>query len=421
MAYVRFATMVATSTIVMFGLMYLNTYSIAHVHLSEARVYMALLMGSTMSLIMFLFMRKMYTRRSLNICIVGLSAGVFCASLWLVRSQRAIDDIAYMKGMIPHHSVAVMTSERAQIRNPRVRRLADRILSTQVKEIREMEGLIRELQATPPPRRAPVLPPSRPGLSFLEPEHHNLDQESQWSPVGYWAETPDLCGDQYWLFTRTRPASLGARTCVVTPNAAGDWTAECKDLTKAQVVPSPISGGERIEISKTNKALRVELARCGAQAPKPDLAQFSRLRAEAAGIDYLITTRRLVRHGVVTADEIFLVQAWRQDGEVVKIVAPIGGGPAAGQDREYYFRPGQKTPFLVSDPFSIFVLVDGRIAAWLDANGELISDFVPEKPSLRESSLLAEAAALQELAIPPPARAAEATGGSSSEARTSST
>lgn len=66
-----------------------------------------------------------------------------------------------MKAMIPHHSIAIMTSERAHIRDPRVRQLADEIIEAQVREIAEMERLIAELEATPPPRDATDLPSYR--------------------------------------------------------------------------------------------------------------------------------------------------------------------------------------------------------------------------------------------------------------------
>ncbi len=39
--YVRFFAMVATSTVVMFGLMYLNTYQLDHVWFSQTRAWMA--------------------------------------------------------------------------------------------------------------------------------------------------------------------------------------------------------------------------------------------------------------------------------------------------------------------------------------------------------------------------------------------
>lgn len=119
MSYVRFGTMIATSTVVMFVLMYLNTYAIDHIEYSQTRTWMALVMGAAMSVIMLSFMLSMYTNRLANAAIFIASVLVFSGALWLVRSQQTVDDVAYMKAMIPHHSIAVMTSERAQIRDPR--------------------------------------------------------------------------------------------------------------------------------------------------------------------------------------------------------------------------------------------------------------------------------------------------------------
>lgn len=145
-AYARFGAMVATSTVVMLGLMYLNTYQLDHVLFSQTRTYMALLMGATMAVIMLLFMRKMYPSRRLNFGIFVGSAVLFTLALWLVRSQVTVHDVSYMEAMIPHHSIAILTSERARIADPRVRRLADGIIETQRKEILEMKALIQDLQ-----------------------------------------------------------------------------------------------------------------------------------------------------------------------------------------------------------------------------------------------------------------------------------
>lgn len=159
MSYFRFLAMVVTSTIVMFGLMYLNTYSIEHVWFSQTRTWMALLMGAAMALVMLAFMASMYKSRRINLVIVAASILVFAASLWLVRSQQTVGDLAYMKAMIPHHSIAIMTSARAHIRDPRVRKLADGIIEAQVREIHEMESLIADLARNSPPADAPDLPP----------------------------------------------------------------------------------------------------------------------------------------------------------------------------------------------------------------------------------------------------------------------
>lgn len=160
MSYRRFAAMIATSTVVMFGLMYLNTYALDHVTFSQTRAWMALLMGAVMAVVMLAFMGSMYPSRRVNLAIVGASVLVFAASLFLVRSQATVDDVSYMKAMIPHHSIAIMTSERARIRDPRVRRLADGIIAAQVREIGEMKALIATLEQNPPAPDAPVLPPA---------------------------------------------------------------------------------------------------------------------------------------------------------------------------------------------------------------------------------------------------------------------
>lgn len=147
MAYLKFAAMIATSTAAMYVMMYLNTYSLDHVLWSQTRAWMALYMGAGMAVIMLAYMRGMYTYRNLNIAIF-LGAGlVFATSVYLVRSQRTVDDIAWMRAMIPHHSIAILTSERAGLTDPRVRELADEIIATQRREIELMAELIADLKA----------------------------------------------------------------------------------------------------------------------------------------------------------------------------------------------------------------------------------------------------------------------------------
>ena len=145
MSYLRFAGMIATSTVVMFGLMYLNTYALDHVAYSQTRTWMALVIGATMSIIMLGFMWSMYKNKRANAVILAGSVIVFAGALWLVRSQETVYDISYMKAMIPHHSIAILTSERAHIRDPRVRQLADEIIEAQVREIEEMKKLIADM------------------------------------------------------------------------------------------------------------------------------------------------------------------------------------------------------------------------------------------------------------------------------------
>jgi uncharacterized protein (DUF305 family) len=144
--YTRFGAMIVTSTLVMFGLMYLNTYQMDHVFFSETRAYMALVMGATMAVVMLSFMWSMYKDRRVNLGIIGGSVIVLAAALWLVRSQATVDDVSYMRAMIPHHSIAILTSERARITDPRVRELADAIIEAQRREIDEMRALIADIE-----------------------------------------------------------------------------------------------------------------------------------------------------------------------------------------------------------------------------------------------------------------------------------
>lgn len=144
--YIKFGLMILTSTIVMYGLMYLNTYELGHVTFSETRVYMAIMMGGFMALIMLLFMLNMYKKKAINLAIIGGSIVVIALTLFLVRSQATVDDTSWMKAMIPHHSIAILTSERAKIEDPRVQELADQIIEAQKKEIDEMKALIKDLE-----------------------------------------------------------------------------------------------------------------------------------------------------------------------------------------------------------------------------------------------------------------------------------
>ncbi len=159
MSYRRFAAMIATSTLAMFILMYLNSYALDHQIYSQTRTWMALLMGATMAVIMLGFMWSMYDGRRVKIAIVAGALIVGAGSLGLVRSQATVDDVAYMEAMIPHHSIAILTSSRAHIRDVRVRELADQIIKTQVREIDEMKRLIADIEAHPIPGDASDLPP----------------------------------------------------------------------------------------------------------------------------------------------------------------------------------------------------------------------------------------------------------------------
>jgi hypothetical protein len=146
-SYLRFAAMILTSVAAMFAMTYLNSWAFDHVFFSESRLYMVFYMGAVMAVIMLVYMLGMYRNKAANAAIVVACCVIFAGSLWLMRSQRFVDDVSYMEAMIPHHSIAILTSRRAHISNPRVRELADGIIEAQEREIAEMKRYIADLES----------------------------------------------------------------------------------------------------------------------------------------------------------------------------------------------------------------------------------------------------------------------------------
>ncbi|WP_410004444.1 DUF305 domain-containing protein [Aequorivita nionensis] len=148
--YTKFVLMLAASFVAMYITMYLNTYEMDHFYFSLTRFYMTCLGISAMALIMFFFMKKMYKNRKKNTAILLGSMLLFGSALFLVRAQKPIGDVLWMKAMIPHHSIAILTSERADIKDPEVKELAKGIIETQRKEIGQMQAMINRLENNKP-------------------------------------------------------------------------------------------------------------------------------------------------------------------------------------------------------------------------------------------------------------------------------
>lgn len=145
--YTRFFLMLGGSFIAMYITMYLNTYEIDHVYFSLTRFYMTCLGIAAMAVIMLSLMLKMYKNKKKNIAIYVGSVVLFISALGLVRAQAPIiGDVLYMRAMIPHHSIAILTSKRADIKDPEVRKLADDIIEAQEREIAEMKKYIKRLE-----------------------------------------------------------------------------------------------------------------------------------------------------------------------------------------------------------------------------------------------------------------------------------
>lgn len=144
-SYRKFALMLTLSLAVMYGVMFLNVFDTGHIYISLNRFYMALLMVSPMAVIMMSLMGRMYVNKKLNTAIVAGGTLVFILSLAALRNQAAVGDIQYMRGMIPHHSSAILTSTQANIKDPEVRKLADSIIATQEREIAQMKAVLKRM------------------------------------------------------------------------------------------------------------------------------------------------------------------------------------------------------------------------------------------------------------------------------------
>lgn len=134
------------SFFIMYLVMFLNITEFSHYYTSITRMYMAILMVAPMAVVMILMMGKMYPNKKMNAGIITASIAVFILTLAALRTQTPINDVQYMKAMIPHHSSAILTSKKANIQDPDVKRLSEEIIKAQEEEIAEMKAKINELQ-----------------------------------------------------------------------------------------------------------------------------------------------------------------------------------------------------------------------------------------------------------------------------------
>ena len=75
--------------------------------------------------------------------VLAISAAAIVAIFYAIRNQTFITADQYFKGMIPHHSMAILTSKRLLQHNPRLtdeeRRFVTDIITTQEREIQWMK------------------------------------------------------------------------------------------------------------------------------------------------------------------------------------------------------------------------------------------------------------------------------------------
>jgi hypothetical protein len=254
----------------MFILMYFNTYLFTHIFWSETRAYMALLMGAAMAIIMLGFMLAMYSSKTINASIFIGAAIAFTVSLWLVRSQTTVGDTSYMRAMIPHHSIAIMTSSRANIEDARVRKLADEIVFAQDKEIAEMRYLINDIEAVGKYSdedgngRAEIVSLedalSTAEVAILDPEFITEDEIAQLFPDGA------ACTFNY---TKTSPASLAMGKVEGTETALVKLSGDLIRLKADDSGRALTADGITMRLSPPNENGSLDIA--GSEAAEADL------------------------------------------------------------------------------------------------------------------------------------------------------
>lgn len=143
--YSKFFLMLAVSFVIMHLTMYLNTEKLDHVYLSSNRLYMTTLMITVMAIVMLLFMRSMYQNAQMNTIIIVSSLALFSAALFGVRNQVFINDKRFMQSMIPHHSIAILVSKNADLKDPEVKKLAQGIIEAQEREIAQMKQILARM------------------------------------------------------------------------------------------------------------------------------------------------------------------------------------------------------------------------------------------------------------------------------------
>ncbi|MDQ3142122.1 MAG: DUF305 domain-containing protein [Bacteroidota bacterium] len=143
--YKKFMIMLIISFFIMYSVMFFNVEKFDHIFLSTTRLYMSLLMVTPMALLMLILMRKMYPDKKINTIIILSSLLVFVLSLTFLRTQTPIGDKQYMKAMIPHHSSAILTSKHANIKDPEVKELSQKIIKSQEEEIAQMKAILERM------------------------------------------------------------------------------------------------------------------------------------------------------------------------------------------------------------------------------------------------------------------------------------
>lgn len=125
----------------LFVTMNIWVYKFSHIRLLHINdIYMILLMTVLMTFISIIYMNHKIDKKIWIILLLMIIILFF-----LIRNQILVDDTQYLRGMIPHHSMAILMSEKIKekTKNPKVMQLANQIIESQTKEIDIINDILK--------------------------------------------------------------------------------------------------------------------------------------------------------------------------------------------------------------------------------------------------------------------------------------
>ncbi|PKP94953.1 MAG: DUF305 domain-containing protein [Alphaproteobacteria bacterium HGW-Alphaproteobacteria-16] len=141
-AYRSLALQTAVSGVIMYLVMFVMIDRLSSFYNNLNMLYMTLMMVAPMVVLMIVAMRDMFPSKRLNALLLAGSAVAFFGSFALIRTQTTIDDTAFLRSMIPHHSGAILMCEQASLSDPELVSLCREIIKAQREEIAQMKSML---------------------------------------------------------------------------------------------------------------------------------------------------------------------------------------------------------------------------------------------------------------------------------------
>lgn len=120
---------------------YIMTNRLGNMTNSIGKIYMCIIMGLFMVLLHILMQERFNTNQ------FSLILGLTLFFIYLYRLQVGVDEKNYLREMIEHHSMALLTSKNIvkKTKNPAVHNLATKIITTQENEIDDMRYILKSI------------------------------------------------------------------------------------------------------------------------------------------------------------------------------------------------------------------------------------------------------------------------------------